>query len=189
VREYSRWPKFGPTRWPQHDYSSSGAYFITVISHRRVLIFDEPGVEEVVRKVWCEIPSHFSEALLDAFVVMPNHVHGIIVLGQGSEHAVVPQHAGALRGNAHLSVVVRSFKAAVTRELRIQGLCDDRPVWQPNYYDRVIRNEYELARIREYIAHNPIAWQYDYDNPERMLDEQHSQRWAWLENDSPHGKP
>ena len=80
-----------------------------------------------------------------------------------------------------MGVVVRSFKAAVTRELRISGIHDDEPVWQPNYYDRVVRDEAELNRIREYIAANPLAWQYDNENPERTANEAYERAWQWLE--------
>ena len=80
-----------------------------------------------------------------------------------------------------MGVVVRSFKAAVTREPRISGIHDDEPVWQPNYYDRVVRDEAELNRIREYIAANPLAWQYDNENPERTADEAYERAWQWLE--------
>jgi len=70
----------------------------------------------------------------------------------------------------------------VTRELRLRDLWDDQPLWQRNYHDRVIRDPEELSRIREYIAYNPIAWQYDHENPKRQQDKVHVQRWAWIEN-------
>jgi putative transposase len=81
-----------------------------------------------------------------------------------------------------LGVVVRSFKAAVTRELCMRDLPDLEAVWQPNFYDRVVRDEAKLARIREYIAYNPVAWQYDTENPERTADEPYERAWGWLEN-------
>jgi REP element-mobilizing transposase RayT len=118
---------------------------------------------------------------VDAFVVMPNHVHGIVVLSS-EQPSVASQHAGTLRRAATLSVVVRSFKSAVTRQVRIQGLLDAERFWQPNYYDRVIRDEAELDRIREYIAYNPIAWQFDHENPDHDQDADHSRLWGWLES-------
>ena len=54
-------------------------------------------------------------------------------------------------------------------------------LWQPNYYDRVIRNDLEMDRVREYIAHNPIAWQFDRENPDRLTDENYTRLWGWLE--------
>ena len=64
---------------------------------------------------------------------------------------------------------MRSFKAATTRELHLRELIDG-PVWQRNYWDRVVRNEDELNRIRQYIAYNPIAWEFDHENPRRNPD-------------------
>jgi hypothetical protein len=81
--------------------------------------------------------------------------------------------------------VIRSFKAAVTREVRLQSLHGNDPLWQPNYYDRVIRKDAELNRIREYVAHNPVAWLYDSENPERTANEAYERTWAWLEGSTP----
>ena len=76
---------------------------------------------------------------------------------------------------------MKSFKAAVTRELRILAFHGEEAVWQPNYHDRVIRNEDGLNRIRDYIAYNPIAWRYDHENPSHQLNETYERAWAWLE--------
>ena len=130
---------------------------------------------------------HFPTVGVDAFVVMPNHVHGILVIGEAAGPAVVPLHATALRDRPSLGVIIRSFKAAVTRELRIRGLHGQRAVWQSNFYDRVVRDEAELNRIREYIAQNPIAWQHDRENPERHANETYERAWGWLENPSESG--
>ena len=82
----------------------------------------------------------------------------------------------------HLATVVRSFKAAVTRELRISGIHGDEPVWQPNYYDRVVRDDAELKPdSSKYIAANPLAWQYDRENPRAVADEAYERAWQWLE--------
>ena len=100
------------------------------------------------------------------------------------------QHAGRLPSTSGdlarptLGTVVRSFKAAVTRELRLRNLWDDQPFWQRNYYDRVIRDLNELARIREYIANNPSAWQFDHENPAPQPNSEYAHRWAWLEDPS-----
>jgi REP element-mobilizing transposase RayT len=164
MRAGGRFPLVRATRWSAHDYGSPGAYFITICSHQRLTIFEEPAIAAVIHEAWHELPRHFPLVTLDAFVVMPNHVHGIVVLSS-EQPSVASQHAGTLRRAATLSVVVRSFKSAVTRQVRIQGLLDAERFWQPNYYDRVIRDEAELDRIREYTAYNPIAWQFDHENP------------------------
>jgi putative transposase len=160
----ARWQKLGATRLPSHDYSSAGAYFVTVCSHQRLTIFESPGIRKVIELAWDDIPNHFAHVSVDAFVVMPNHIHGLLIIVDNVAHPVAPQHAEALRSQAPLSVIVRSFKAAVTREVRLQELWDGGRLWQPNFIDRVVCNERELDRIREYIAHNPIAWQFDQEN-------------------------
>jgi putative transposase len=121
---------------------------------------------------------------VDEFVIMPNHIHGIVILTDD----VAAQHAAQLRPNlAHssLGVAVRSFKAAVTKTLREHNLWDERPFWQPNHYERIIRYEAELNRIREYIQYNPTAWLYDHENPAQEKDASHELRWAWLEDHEP----
>ncbi len=90
------------------------------------------------------------------------------------------QTATGWRPAGSLGAIVGSFKTAVTRELHIQGLVDG-PVWQRNYWDRVIRNEDELNRIRQYIAFNPIAWEFDGEHPERNADAAYDKAWSWLE--------
>lgn len=106
---------------------------------------------KIIEACWREIPEHFPEVTLDAFVVMPNHIHGIIQLSRG-ETAVGAGHA------RRLQVIVGSFKAAVSKRAGAA-------VWQRNYYEHVIRNEDDLNRIRRYIDQNPIFWPVDKDNP------------------------
>ena len=178
----ARFARFGPGRLPGHDYSEPGAYFITICSHERLLTFEAAEIAGVIQQTWNAIPLHFPNIDIDAFVIMPNHIHGVLIVSDPGV-SVAPQHAVALRRPAALSAVVRSFKAAVTREVRALGILAGQRFWQPNYYDRVVRNDHELNRIREYIAYNPIAWQFDHENPQRQLDEDYIRRWAWLEND------
>jgi REP element-mobilizing transposase RayT len=111
---------------------------------------------------------------------MPNHMHGVIVIQPSS--GSWSNRSSSASTPAALSVIIRSFKAAVTRELRLQNLWDDQPFWQRNYYDRVVRNDHELDRIREYIAHNPVAWQFDHDNPGAITSAVHDALWGWLES-------
>jgi REP element-mobilizing transposase RayT len=118
---------------------------------------------------------------------MPNHVHGIVILNR-SQQSVGARHASPLRTQVagptprSLGAIVGSFKAAVIRELRIQGLWSDEPLWQRNYYERLIRDDTELTRAREYVINNPIAWQFDKENPARSISKAHQDNWAWLES-------
>jgi REP element-mobilizing transposase RayT len=137
------------------DYTGEGLYFVTACTRGRACIFGVAVDDEIVLSdlgqvaVTCvtEIPRHNPGVSLDSFVVMPNHVH--VLLGLGYAAAV------------SLGTVVGTFKAAVARSAHARGL------WQRGYHDHVIRDEEDLARIREYIATNPIRWALDPENPAR----------------------
>jgi putative transposase len=120
------------------------------------------------------IPDHFPHVLLDEFVVMPNHVHGIIVIMP--THAVGATHASPLqnddtptrpRGPQRQSVgsIVGSFKSAATKRINEQRGTPGAPVWQRDYFEHIIRNDESLNRIREYILNNPLQWALDRENP------------------------
>lgn len=137
-------------RLPHFDYAGVGPYFLTVCSYQRSLLFSEPEAAAVIEGCWHEIPAHFAVEL-DEFVVMPNHIHGVLWMRAG--------HARPLQS------VVGAFKAAASRRINeLRGTPGAR-VWQRGYYDHVIRDEADLARVREYIATNPIRWELDPENP------------------------
>ena len=171
-------------RLPFYDYAGAGYYFVTICADFGESLFGEIVAEEmrlsrdghVVEKKWHEIPLHFTGVDIDAFVVMPNHVHGIIVIKdlEDSVPSVVEQHAVPLRKRrgpkaGSLGVIVRSFKSAVTREINLQRGTPGVTVWQRNYYEHVIRDERDLERIREYIENNPLRWALDEENPENRI--------------------
>ena len=119
----------------------------------------------VVEARWHDLPNHTPGLLWDEFVVMPNHLHGIIVLpGSAVENAPAskPSHGP---GPGSLGAVIGGFKSAVSRELGISGLRAAHPVWQRNYFERVIRNDRELDAIRRYITANPLRWEEDPEHP------------------------
>jgi len=166
-------------RLPEYDYAGAGAYFVTVCASGHGCLFGEVRdgimvlnrIGEMARDCWSAIPHHFDDVVLDQFVVMPNHIHGIVVMCDGGVSEATHMratHASPLRAGPpprSLGAVVGSFKSAVTsrvNELRGNAGC---PVWQRNYFERVIRNERELAAIREYIANNPAKWAMDRENP------------------------
>ena len=135
-------------------------------------------VGRIVGNVWNDIPTHFPGVELDAFVVMPNHVHGVIVIdgnddgeivsraGVGARHASPLRPCGAVPRS--LGAIVGSFKSAVTKRVNENCGTPGAPVWQRNYYEHVIRDEGDLERIREYIDNNPLRWEKDEENPENM---------------------
>jgi putative transposase len=168
-------------RLKDHDYSGEGAYYVTVCAAGRACLFgrvEDHSVEwtqagQVVRECWLAIPGHFPNAALDEFVVMPNHIHGILWIK--SEGQALPRLArglstkGASPGPARRSIgaIVGSFKSASTRKLNALGHVPRATLWQRNYYEQVIRSEASLNRIREYIVGNPARWAEDPENPDR----------------------
>ena len=168
------------------DYGTPGAYFVTICAYRREWLFEAAAVVDVISQAWHAIPEHFPVTSLDAFVVMPNHVHGIIWIRRdtvpvGARHAspLRPRPSGVERGS--LGAIVGSFKSATSRELRNRNLHDASPLWQRNYYDRIVRNEDELNRVREYIIANPAMWNRDPENLTRVPEPDYDEAWAWLE--------
>ena len=146
-----------------YDYSQAGAYFVTICTYRRECLFgmiqnNQPVLSQhgqIVAQCWNSLAEHFSFLALDAFVIMPDHLHGIIVIyehGQSDEPV--------LNGTKprSLSAVIQNFKSVSTRRVHQALPNDHTPIWQRGYYERVIRNSHELARIQRYIETNPARW-------------------------------
>jgi REP element-mobilizing transposase RayT len=158
-----------------YDYSRAGAYFITVCAKDRVCLFGDMVGEEMrlnaaglaAEQCWVAIPEHFPFVELDEFVVMPNHVHGIVFLTNAptTRNVSVSRMAKITPKSGSLSVVVRSFKSAITKRINELRASPGVPVWQYNYYEHIIRDEESLDRIRQYIADNPAQWAMDHENP------------------------
>ncbi len=152
-----------------HDYSGFGWYFITICTKNRECVFGEIKDEKMIlsdmgkmaHKYWLEIPEHFNDIKLDEFVIMPNHVHGIIIidvpLSVGDRHAC-PLPGAQKRNIQKLPSIIGSYKSTVTREIRKQ-FDNHKFGWQRSYHDRIIRNNDELDRIREYIYYNPAKFE------------------------------
>ena len=186
-------------RLQHYDYSQTGAYFVTICTHQRNCLLGDvvdgamvlSALGLIVQKAWDVLPFNEANIELDACVVMPNHVHGIIVLqnhdlishgliNQGAINLAPTEADGVLdRVGARfiapkditpkkLGEIVRVFKAkcsyAVNKVLDTQGV----PLWQRNYFERVIRNDDDLAKARQYIQNNPLQWHLDRENPERV---------------------
>ncbi len=159
-----------------HDYADGGFYFVTICADARRCIFGHidsaamrlTPVGYIVRECWTVIPSHFPRVSLHGFVVMPNHLHGIIEIGcQLGRSNAAPLQDGQLRVIAgSLGAVVRSFKAAVTQRAR-RELRWDGEIWQRNYFERGLRDGKEHADAVRYIGENILNWETDLENPER----------------------
>lgn len=154
-------------RLPSYDYARPGAYFVTVVTHDRQRLFgaivdgamrlNECG--EAVRRGWLDLPQHYPGVCLDECVIMPNHVHGVIVL----------QDDPAADRRSGLPEIVRNFKTFSARAVNARRAATGVPVWQRNYYEHVVRDGAELDRVRAYIAANPARWAVDHENPDRLL--------------------
>jgi REP element-mobilizing transposase RayT len=118
---------------------------------------------KIVESSWKELPKHYPTIILDEFVVVPNHVHGIIIIINdlvGARHASPLQKKSNLLGN-----IIGSFKSAVTKKINEIRNTPGISIWQRNYYDHIIRNERSLYKIREYIRTNKERWAWDKENP------------------------
>ncbi len=165
-------------RLKDYDYTQPGGYFVTICTQdRRCLWGDVRAGEMWLNEIgqiaeWCweEVPSHFPHVRGDSFVVMPNHLHGILILRETRRgttcRAPTPDTEEFARPVAgSLPTIIRSFKAAVTKHVRRATKIKDFQVWQRGYYERIVRNERELELLREYIVSNPIRWALDAENP------------------------
>ena len=165
-------------RLPAYDYTQPGAYFVTICSQNRECLFgdvingemilNQRG--EMVERTWRELAECYPGVEVDAFVVMPNHVHGIIVL-VGAGPRACPGRPQGVAPTMSLPDVVHRFKSLTTTRYRTGVLQDGwQPfpgrLWQRNYYEHVIRDEEELNRIRQYIIANPGRWEDDAENPD-----------------------
>jgi len=173
-------------RLQDYNYSQSGAYFVTLCTRERACLFGEilDGAMQVndagrmVERCWLNIPNHFPHVNLDAFVVMPNHAHGVVIIGDRPVGAKNLSHLPKTNRPAQrplgtlsksIGSIIRGFKIGVTKWFRENR--DTRAVWQRNYYEHVIRSEESLIRIRQYIQDNPARWAFDRENPAAITSE------------------
>jgi len=157
-------------RLPGYDYSNEGTYFVTICTHNRRCVLGEiidgsfraNAEDNIVKECWYELPYHYAGLALDAFGVMPNHVHGVLAFLDDVGAGLKPALAGKPRRN--LAEVVRAFKTFSSR--RVNGLRGTRgvAVWQRGYYEHIVRGEKGLSEIRRYIADNPKNWEMDREN-------------------------
>lgn len=155
-------------RLSKHDYSANSAYFLTLCTYRRALVFGEvldgvvtlSAAGRIVRDLWVKTSEMRPGVILDAFVVMPDHMHAIVAIS-AAERRACP--AGALRrAPASLGALVAGYKASCTSKVRGLLATPHLRLWQRNYHERVIRDARALAAIRRYIAANPIRWRNPY---------------------------
>lgn len=175
-----------------YDYRQAGAYFVAVCVQGRacalgVVMGDNVLLTEsgrIAKECWYTIPTHFDSVTLDEFIIMPNHVHGILTFEE-SVWAGSPRPTAAgkdtygvsMRSRAKgaetaplrhptLGQVVAYFKYQSTKRINADRRTPDMKFWQPNYYEHIIRNEVDLNEKRRYIELHPLKWALDPENPE-----------------------
>ena len=169
-----------------YDYSIPGAYLVTVVTQRRAELFGNVvnskmqlnAAGEMVQRIWMEMPIRFPSIAMDTFVAMPNHIHGIIIMGGAdAESRATTRVAPTQDGRIRLGDVVGAFKSLTTLEYT-RGVRDMNwapfhgRLWQRNYYEHILRNDASLQKYRRYIVDNPIQWPIDRENPKREISNQ-----------------
>ena len=178
-------------RLPGYNYTSPGAYFVTICTHQGKLLFGEVVDERVAlnecgriaHKEWLASERIRREIEMDTFVIMPNHLHGIVWIRETADAPTVEardegSHGVRARGTrAHgraplqrpprsLGSFIAGYKSAVTARInRVRGT-PGTPVWQRNYWEHIIRNDTSLNEIRAYIQNNPVRWDDDQLHPD-----------------------
>lgn len=167
-----------------YDYSQTGAYFVTVCMQNGECLFGNivdgemrlNDAGQMIQNVWNALPAKYPDIETDEFIVMPNHIHGIIVI-VGAQF-IAPFKCNAINQNKKQGVInhaptvgeiVRAFKSRCTHAINKIRNTPGHPVWQRNYYEHIIRNEEEMNRIRNYITSNPVQWAEDVDNLENII--------------------
>ncbi len=170
-------------RLKDYDYSQEGAYFVTICTHQNIPVFGKIMNGEmrlnrfgnIVNDCWNDIPDHFPNGENDAFVVMPNHMHGIVCIVdkcRGEVTSPAPKGAETAPLRKHtLGRIIAYFKYQTTKSINQIHKTPGNRVWQRNYYEHVIRNETDLNDVRQYILDNPVKWDMDEENPSRQKNE------------------
>jgi putative transposase len=178
-----------------YDYGQNGAYFITICTKNRIHYFGEiissfdsetqniafdsetqniaslqgTSIGIIANEYWSKIQGHFPFVILDEFVVMPNHVHGILVISKETHNDASLQEIGYANKfgpqSGNISSVIRGYKAALKSFATTNKI---EFAWQSRFYDRIIRDEDEMKRIRKYIVENPDNWFRDSNNKEDL---------------------
>ncbi|WP_100335949.1 transposase [Hymenobacter chitinivorans] len=165
-----------------YDYGQNGAYFVTICTQHRTRFFGDiivpdhdwdraylhpTPVAALVTAAWQQIPQRFPFVLLDAFILMPDHLHGLLLFDKPTEPTPPLHYENRFTPQRdNLAAILRGFKAGTTAQARRAGL----PLtWQPRYHDRVVRSSQELDKIRHYIVTNPARWQHEQSGEEGLF--------------------
>jgi REP element-mobilizing transposase RayT len=164
-----------------YDYSQNGCYFITICTQDHISLFGKVYVGKMIKNIygnmvehtWKDLTKHNHHVKLDEFIVMPNHIHGIVILDNNfgltySGAGLEPAPTNTIHKYHGIPEIVRQLKTFSARHInKIRNSPGDR-VWQRNYYERIIRNEREYLNVVKYIIENPLKWDSDKNNPENL---------------------
>jgi REP element-mobilizing transposase RayT len=169
-----------------YDYSQAGAYYVTIVTRQRECLFGEivagemklNNLGKIVQWEWLDLPKRYPFIVLGAFMVMPNHFHGILIFYEsvGATRPGLTKMIGSdLVGSplprgpkpTSLGAIMAQFKSRVTKRLWKIPSLQGTPIWQRNYYEHIIRDEKDLQNKTDYIESNPSMWKEDDENPRR----------------------
>ncbi|RLD44972.1 MAG: transposase [Bacteroidetes bacterium] len=169
MKQYTGPRRRNTLRLPNFDYSGPGAYFVTICTRDRVCLLGHihdgqmvlNHVGHIVRDTWMWLGKRYDHVDLDAWVIMPNHLHGIIILhdGRGGSRTAPTEK------RKPLGRLIGAFKTISTKRVNEIRKTPGMQLWQRNYYEHVIRGEQALAALRKYIVENPAKWSSDLENP------------------------
>jgi putative transposase len=162
-------------RLPGYDYTQPGAYFVTLVTQNRLRLFGEivdgemrlNAVGEIVSQAWQWLARQYPYVDIDEWVIMPNHLHGIIWIvnndapGRGGSRTA-PTHP--IHPQKPLGRLIGAFKTVSTKQINLLNQTPGAALWQRNYFEHIIRNDDDLRRIRAYISNNPLRWTIDREN-------------------------
>jgi len=160
-----------------YDYSQSGAYFITICTFEKICLFGNVinskmilnNIGEIAQNEWHHSSKIRSEIRLNEFIIMPNHIHGIIIIdsvGATGGRPKTPYSSGPHKRS--LGSFVAGYKSSVTKHINFIRRTSNRYIWQRNFYDHIIRDNNDLKRTRQYIIDNPIQWKFDRNHPDNQ---------------------
>ncbi len=158
-------PKRKPTRLKNYDYSQKGAYFITICTHQKRRLFGAikdakmrlNDLGKIVNQEILKIESHYENISIDKYIIMPNHIHMIVVVSKSERINPFPTIT-----RYDVSNVIGKFKAGVSRIVGNAFMhSDKRTIWQKSFHDHIIRDEKDYKKIWEYIDTNPLRWESD----------------------------
>jgi REP element-mobilizing transposase RayT len=163
------------TRLPGYDYASAGRYFITVCTQNRVPFLGKivQGKMQlnangtIVEQCWFDLPNHYPNLILDAFVVMPNHFHGIMIIDNSKnpvptvDTGLKPVSTNPVSAPHGLFEFVRALKTFSSRRINEINNTVGETRWQSRFWDHIIRDDQAYHRIQHYIYNNPSSWEND----------------------------